>query len=106
MPRQNRLGKVTLVLESSLQDLRFALRALRRRPGFALAAIAALALGIGANTAIFGVVSGVLLRPLPFADPQRLVQLNEAFPWDSAGPVVARDLVEWREHAASLDGIA
>src|SRR5437870_10287549 len=90
-------------MENTIQDLRFALRGLSKSPGFALAAIGTLALGIGANTAIFSVVSGVLLRPLPFADPDRLVQLNSTFPPSGIGPVGLPDLEEWRQHNSSFE---
>src|ERR1700691_3379649 len=65
-------------LESVARDLRFSLRALRRTPGFAVIAILVMALGIGDNVAMFTVVRGVLLKPLPFHDPDGLVMLYEA----------------------------
>lgn len=65
-------------LEFFLRDLRFAFRGLRRTPGFASIAIVVMALGIGANVALFTVVRGVILKPLPFRDPQRLVMLYES----------------------------
>jgi len=68
------------MLETRIQDLRFGLRMLRKNPGFSLIAILTLALGIGANTAIFSVVNAVLLCDLPFADAERLVLLWETYP--------------------------
>src|SRR5471030_322071 len=64
-------------MQNLLFDLRFVLRQLRKSPGFAATAVLMLAFGIGATTAIFSIVEGVLLRPLPFPDPDRLVTLGD-----------------------------
>ena len=62
-------------LSTAIQDTRFALRTLRKNPGFTCAALITLALGIGANTAIYSVIDGVVLHPVPFSEPDRLVAL-------------------------------
>jgi putative ABC transport system permease protein len=79
--------------------LRFSLRALRRRPGLASASVLTLALGIGATTAIFSAVYGILLKPLPYRDPSTLVQLwehNPLFNWTEA-EIAPGNLISWRE---------
>ena len=88
-----------------LHDARLALRALRRQPGFAVAAMLTLALGIGATTAVFSVVYGILLRPLPFPESDRLVQvmaLDDDVEWTASPP----DFVDWRAQAASFEALA
>jgi putative ABC transport system permease protein len=94
---------------SLLQDLRYALRTLRRSPGFTFVAVLILALGIGANTAIFSVISAVLLRPLPFPEPDRLMVLWEdrsAAGGPARGMPEWTDYVEWQRRSRSFDGMA
>ncbi len=81
-----------------IQDLRYAIRGLLHRPGFAIVTIATLAIGIGANAAIFGAVNAVLLRPLPFPEPDRLTHLFKSalLRPDSSGAVAPPDFVDWR----------
>jgi predicted permease len=89
-------------LEDLGQDLRYASRSLRRQKGFAATAILTLALGIGANAAIFSVVSGVVLRPLPFGQPDRLVRLHGSSPLTPRGDAVT-NLNEFRRQSTSFD---
>ena len=97
-------------LESLARDLCFSLRTLRRSPGFAVIAVVVMALGIGANVALFTVVRGVLLKPLPFHDPDRLVMLYEAglHEDDTAGfnAVSGGMYAEWKEQNRSYSGLA
>src|SRR4051794_12332460 len=75
------------VMETLTQDLRYALRTLARTPGFVAVTLLTLALGIGANLAIFTVVDAVLLRPLPFKEPQRVVRIFDDLPGAGARDV-------------------
>jgi hypothetical protein len=98
------------LLESLARDLRFSLRTLRRTPGFTVIAILVMGLGIGANVALFTVVRGVLLKPLPFQDPDRLVMLYE---WglhenDAKGYTMVSGgmYAEWKKQNQSFSSLA
>ena len=89
-------------MTSLLTDLRYAARTLRKNPTFACVAILTLALGIGANTAIFSVVNAVLLRPLPYDDPARLVMLREHSERLDVMSLSAPDYLYWQEHNTAV----
>src|SRR5690349_6782642 len=89
-----------------LDDLRFAFRQLTKNPGFTLIAILALALGIGANTAIFSVVNAVLLRPLPYPDPDKLIYVRERSSTFDRGAVGYMNWLDWHAGQRSFTDLA
>ena len=96
------------IVADLLHDLRYAARLQRKNPAFTIIAIIALALGIGANTAIFSVVNTVLLRPLPYKDPERLVMVwedatKQGYPRDTPA---AANFVDWRDQSQNFEGMA
>ena len=95
-----------VVFETFCQDLRYGVRQLRRNPGFAVAAILTLGIGIGANTAIFSFVNSVLLRPLPYPEPDRLTMIWSDLGNSSRAPASMFELYQMRQRTREFDQIA
>ena len=95
-------------MHAFLQDLRYALRLLVKQPGVTVIAVLTLALGIGANTAIFSAVDAVLLRPLPYADPDRLVMVWEKRPAEGVldNVVAPADFLDWSRMNGAFEAMA
>src|SRR5215475_3000742 len=99
-----------MLLETLVRDGALALRLLRRNPTYAVTALLTLALGLATTTAIFAVIDGTLLRPLPFADPSRLVSLNSMLP-DARGKEIQFaltqvEIVRWGDATGTVESIA
>jgi putative ABC transport system permease protein len=99
-------GRGVTIIETPFHDVRYGLRTLRKSPGFTSAALLTLALGIGATTAIFSVVYAVLLRPLPYKDPSRLIVLNETTPKVGTVSVSYPNFLDWRARSGAFSEMA
>jgi len=97
--------EVTFRVEPLVQDLQFALRQWRRNPGFALTAVLILALGMGVSVAIFGFVDAALLQPLPYANPNRLMSVNESSTGESRWPLSYLDYLDWQRLNKSFSSL-
>src|SRR5580704_19507891 len=95
-----------VVMTGLLRDLRYGVRTLSKSPGFTLVSLATLALGIGANTAIFSFVNGVLLRPLPYADANRIVLVWEKPPGGDRNGISTLNFLDWKAQNTVFDKMA
>ena len=90
-------------VETIWQDLRYAVRVLRKTPAFTIVVLLSLAVGIGANTAVFSVVNAVLLRSLPYPEPAQLVRVAQQF---TLGEVSIPEYEVWKEHSSAFSSMA
>src|SRR5260370_16064114 len=93
-------------MQTLWQDIRYGLRMLGKNPGFTAVVVLTLALGIGANTALFSIVNGVLLKPLPFEQPDRLVSLYTRTPEFSRASISYPNFLDWRRDNHSFSAMA
>src|SRR5580698_1888662 len=89
-----------------LQDLRFGFRSLRRSPGFATIALLTIAIGIGANAAIFSFIDSVVLKPLPYPEPERIIRLYEKPPGGGWNGISALNFLDWQKEGKSFQYMA
>jgi len=92
-------------VDQLIQDLRYGTRTLLKSPGFTAVAVITLALGIGANTAIFSVVDTLLLRPLPLKDPGRLVLVRDTQPGVDSAPASYPEYLDWKERSKTFEAL-
>jgi putative ABC transport system permease protein len=104
--KRDREMRVTLWLEELRDDLKFAFRQLKNSPAFTLVATLTLALGIGANSAIFALVDATLLRPLPYREPDRLVAIWESSAKNAKGYVSPLNMLDWNTRSRTFEKIA
>ena len=100
------IGNQQLAIKKMLQDLTYALRWLRKNPGFTVLAVLMLAVGIGVNTAMFSVINAVLLQPLPFPEPDRIVWMNESGPEIKNRHLSYPNFVDWRQRNQAFESMA
>src|SRR6266576_2579370 len=89
-----------------LQDIRYGLRALRKSPGFTTVAVLTLAIGIGANTAIFSFIDGVLLKPLPYSEPDRILRVLEQPPGGGRNGISTLNYLDWQNQNTVFEYMA
>jgi hypothetical protein len=106
MKEECRETRKTNWLHDFAQDVRYAGRVLRNSPGFTVIAILTLALGIGANTAIFSIVNATLLKPLPFRQPEKVVALWQTESAPGSYPLTGEDYLDWKKHNKSFADMA
>src|SRR4051812_39224383 len=104
--KRDREMRMTRWLEELRDDVRFAVRQLKASPGFAVVAALTLALGIGANSAIFALVDATLLRPLPFASPDRLAMIYEKSEGNARGFASPPNMLDWHARSRTFETIA